>query len=77
MGLKELNAKVDKDIQHLKERNLSLRKRKQENHASLDAEQTVLISDTQKWNKELKNIRQRNEDMICEMNEMKEQTHAR
>ena len=77
MGLKELNAKLDEEIQHLKERNLSLRKQKQENHASLDAEQTVLISDTQKWSNELKNIRQKNEDIICEMNEMKEQTQAR
>ena len=77
MGLKELNAKVDKEIQHLKERNLSLRKQKQESHASLDTEQTVLISDTQKWSNELKNIRQKNEDIICEMNEMKEQTQAR
>lgn len=61
----------------LMERNVALKKRMKEKISSLDSRETVLISEIQRLGRELKGTRQENNDIVCEIDEMKEQSAAR
>ena len=76
LGLKELQSEKKGQANRLMERNLTLKRRKKDRYSRLDSEHTVLLSEVQRWSKELKEARQQNEDLIHEMDEMKEEIGA-
>lgn len=72
-ALTERKKELEGESALLNNRNIVLKRRKKEKHSSLVSKDTGLAADIQRLGKELKVVRLRNEDVICEMDQMKEE----
>ena len=68
---------MEEDIDHLEERNAHLRVRKKDQYASHDTEHTLINAEIQKKTKELRDGREKNKNILDEIEEMKEQIITR